>query len=103
MGLKKQLAEKKQIYPNPECPYCNEYERLLDKVRILWVIGVLIIGGYLIYTVRDQVRSDCCQALKKYNERFGGTQVIPGGLDVSILENGSIYVESHRINVTGTN
>jgi len=59
------IEKQKDIYPNPDCQYCNNYERLRDKLRIAWIIFIILGSSYYIYNTHDDIKSQCCQEAKR--------------------------------------
>lgn len=74
--------EQEMIYPNPACEYCNQYERMRDKLRVILLIANILIGGMLIYYTRNGIESDCCRAYKEISTYLSE---ISGG-DVAYIE-----------------
>lgn len=58
------------MYPFPGCPYCNQRERVLVVARILFLVGLLMLGNKLIDYVSHDIESTCCQAVANYNKQF---------------------------------
>lgn len=101
-NLKNKVEEKKSIYPNPDCPYCNEYERFFDKIRVIYMIGIIVVGAYLIYSLREQVRSDCCQALKACNQQLGYQNLIPDKITYDVELNKTTQSTLNIVSTTQT-
>lgn len=51
------------MHPFPGCPYCNQRERTLTLVRIIFLIGLLLVGNKLIDYVSHDIESQCCQVV----------------------------------------
>jgi hypothetical protein len=47
------------LYPFPGCPYCNQRERILTIFRILFLIGLFLLGDKLIDYTDTFVNSEC--------------------------------------------
>lgn len=59
----KQIEE--WFYRSPTCPHCRKF----DNFKIIFVLVLALLSAYLLYTLQDDMESECCKAVKKINER----------------------------------
>jgi len=70
--LKQKKHDDSMVYPNPNCGYCNKWERTMDVVRLLWMVSIIICSTWYISTLKGEIQSQCCQKVKALNIMYGG-------------------------------
>lgn len=74
------------VNPYPQCKGCNREERMLNVGRIMFLLGLIMVGQTLIYQVEGDIESQCCKEMKRcvefVNEFTGGDVAFVQGKDL---------------------